>query len=356
MTYLNNIDEFNRLFQQYLGIAIRGNRLNWFVSDDSGIDYWRDKLEKSLNCHRELYQHAIDGFNSFVGPRMCFNEFVHKTHKQLLNMMDRKLREKFEIHANKFDHARIKSISNNGALSWLNVMYNFAIPRVLSNQQTFIALSLVAGLPIVTQDQIQCQKCGIVMDKMGYHCLHCVKSGYLFIRHDRICDVLFEYMKKAGFDVQKEARYHDTGKGKVRILRRPGDILVNDWKFDDGHTGKMYFDITVGNIFCDTYINGAARKRLYVAELRQKEKDKDYNQDDINGLGLECLGGMSLRFKGILQTMAGALEERTDICRSIWMNIMRSKIMMELMFFNTRMVQACYNLCNMDDLEFIEYS
>ena len=52
--------------------------------------------------------------------------------------------------------------------------------------------------------------------------------------------------------------------------------------------------------------------------------------------------------------MAGVLEDRTDISRSIWMNIMRSKIMMEMMFFNAKMVQSCYNLCRMDDLEFIE--
>ena len=71
-------------------------------------------------------------------------------------------------------------------------------------------------------------------------------------------------------------------------------------------------------------------------------------------MGIECLGGMSKRFKGLLQTMAGALEDRTDISRSVWMNIMRSKIMMEMMFYNAKMVQACYNLCRMDDLEFIE--
>ena len=102
-------------------------------------------------------------------------------------------------------------------------------------------------------------------------------------------------------------------------------------------------------------MNGAANQRLYVANKKEHLKDQENDfKEDCKGLGMRCLGGMTKRFKGLLQTMAEALEMRTDISRSVWMNIMRSRIMMELMFFNTKMVQACYNLCNMDDLTFIE--
>ena len=200
------------------------------------------------------------------------------------------------------------------------------------------------------------QKCGIEMDKMGYHCLHCEHTGFVTMRHDAICDVLYEYMKMAGFEVLKEQRYENTKTGKIRINKRPGDLMVKGWKFDKlNKIGRMYFDVTVGNIFCKTYVHGAANQRLCVANKKEYLKDKDNKfREDCNGLGMECLGGMTNRFKGLLQTLAGALETRTDISRSIWMNIMRSKIMMELMFYNTKMVQACYNLCNMDDLTFIE--
>ena len=104
---------------------------------------------------------------------MAYNEFKQQSHNQLLTMMDKKLAEKFDLVADKYSLARIKSLSNNGAMSWLNVMYNFVPTRHLSNQQMYIALSLVSGLPIVTQENIKCQNCNQKMDKMGYHCLSC---------------------------------------------------------------------------------------------------------------------------------------------------------------------------------------
>ena len=60
---------------------------------------------------------------------------------------------------------------------------------------------------------------------------------------------------------------------------------------DDDNNNKTYFDLTVGNIFCDSYIKKASMERLYVAKFKEKEKEKKYNDHkDIKGLGLECLG------------------------------------------------------------------
>ena len=47
--------------------------------------------------------------------------------------------------------------------------------------------------------------------------------------------------------------------------------------------------------------------------------------------------------------IAEQLENRTEIDRSIWMNKMRSRLMMELMYYNTKMVQQCYNLFSVED-------
>ena len=51
-----------------------------------------------------------------------------------------------------------------------------------------------------------------------------------------------------------------------------------------------------------------------------------------------------LKFKELLQDIAEQLENQTEINRLIWMNKMRSRLMMELMFYNAKMVQQCYNL------------
>ena len=113
---------------------------------------------------------------------------------------------------------------------------------------------------------------------------------------------------------------------------------------------KTYFDLTVGNIFSNSYIKKASMERLYLAKFKEKEKEKKYNNHkDIKGLGLECLGGVSPNFKELLQDIAEQLENRTEINRSIWMNKMRSRLMMELMYYNTKMVQQCYNLFSVED-------
>ena len=55
------------------------------------------------------------------------------------------------------------------------------------------------------------------------------------------------------------------------------------------------------------------------------------------------------KFKILLQDIGEQLETRTEISRSIWMNKMRSRLMMELIFYNTKMVQQCDNLFSIED-------
>ena len=87
----------------------------------------------------------------------------------------------------------------------------------------------------------------------------------------------------------------------------------------------------------------------------EKRKAKKYDfRKDIIGLGMEVLGGMSNQFKGILQRIAENLEMKTEIVQSIWMNKLRSTIVMELMYQNTKMVQSCYNLFSNYDIFCLE--
>ena len=79
--------------------------------------------------------------------------------------------------------------------------------------------------------------------------------------------------------------------------------------------------------------------------MKEKEKEKKCsNNNDTWALRLECLGGMSPRFEEFLQEIAEQLEARTEISKSMWMNKMKSRLMMELTFYNSKMVQQCYNL------------
>ena len=56
----------------------------------------------------------------------------------------------------------------------------------------------------------------------------------------------------------------------------PGDANA-DCYFDDGRADtKAYFDVTVGNIFADSYLKQASNHKLYLANLLEKRKHKKY--------------------------------------------------------------------------------
>ena len=58
---------------------------------------------------------------------------------------------------------------------------------------------------------------------------------------------------------------------------------------------------------------------------------------------------MSPKLRMLLQDVAEQLESKTEISRSIWMNKIRSRLMMELIYYNSKMVQQCYNLFSVED-------
>ena len=308
-----------------------------------------------MDRHQESYKSAINRFNNFIGPSYQFNEFQHRTHNSLLDLMDKKQFILYQSEASPMDMARIYSVSNNGAMSWTNVVYNWELPRRLSNQQMFIAISLVTGLPIFPIENLSCLRCKSDMDIFGHHCLSCPNTDYLYRRHDRIIDILYYYAKSAGFDVYREAKYHKIDGVWIRRKSRPGDLCITNWPMEKDENGfirydSRYFDLSIGNVFCKSYIRNTAMERLYLAKLKEKEKSKKYgDKDDIFGLGFECLGGMSPNLKGLLQEIAEQLEMRTETTRAIWMNKMRSRIMMELIYHNTLMAQQCYNLFAVQD-------
>ena len=323
---------------------------NWFIASDVAVDNWNEKLEEAKMEHGQKLDDKINKFNELIGPNYEFKPSIHKTNGSLLALMDRKLLENYKRIADLYDMARIKCIQNNGALSWSNVPYNMKWSRQLSNQQMYIALSLVTGNRIFYEENPVCKRCNKVMDHFGYHALSCPSGGMLFDRHDAICDILYKELRRAGYTVLKEQRYENIDGKKKRITGRPGDLLIKNWKFDEKNIGSLYIDVTIGNIFTETAVKGCSLKRLDLAEKLSIKKDKKYqNRDDIRGLGMECLGGMAKEFKALLQRIAADMENRTGIDKSIWMNRLRSRIMIELMLQNAKMIRKSSNLIP-DDL------
>ena len=163
--------------------------------------------------------------------------------------------------------ARLKSLSSNGALSWLHVPYNSFFGKQFTNQQIILLKSLILGSKITNISDLKCTQCKTNLDEFGHHALFCTHGGLMTTRHDAICDKIFEYCNMAKLDVKQEQRY-DTDKdgNRFRIPGRPGDIkIVNYFSETVLPAGvknrDVYVDVTVANIFADSYLAKAANMR-----------------------------------------------------------------------------------------------
>ena len=104
----------------------------------------------------------------------------------------------------------------------------------------------------------------------------------------------------------------------------PGDIYVENW---DQETGEaFYFDITIGNIYCDTYYKQAAITRGYVSNKLEENKYKKYdNIKNIIPLTMETTGGYGQSFKLVLKRLCKRIEIRKQLKFEIVTNRVKSK-------------------------------
>ena len=284
-------------------------------------------------------QQSIDAFNGIVGPKYSYDALVQTTHKKLLQLMDKKFMDEVLDKADWKDVVRIKCLSNNGALSWLNVPYNMNWSIEFNNQYFFLLLCLVLGAPVASKDYF-CRGCHSVADKFGYHALSCAGADgkQLFRRHDSLCNYLAKWLEQAHYQIEMEARYIQKDGLWVRSLQRPGDIKIIDFSVMADQPQDLYLDICVGNIFAPSHLT-VAQRRIGLAKQLQEMKSRKYNhRPDIKGLGYEVLGGMSPNFKLILNEIGTQLENNSCVSREHWIHRLRAQLNARLMLCNVRML------------------
>ena len=320
------------------------------VADWCHFDHDTDALPyiNALDDGWRLYdcylQQSIYDFNQFVGPQYQYDPLLQTSRKKLVQLMDKKLKDEFLALAEQSDQkladiARIKCLSNNGALSWLNVPYNMNWSVEFTNQYLCLLLGLILGAPIVQNDYL-CRGCDVVADKYGHHALSCPgRNGtQLFWRHDTLCDYLAQWMRQAHYEIEMEQRYISVDGRYQRSLERPGDIKVINFALQCDQPKDLYLDISVANIFAKSHL-AVAQKRLGVARQVERRKfDKYGHRADIKGLGYEVLGGMSPNFKLILSEVSTQLENRSCVPREHWMHRLRAQMNARLMLCNVRML------------------
>ena len=204
--------------------------------------------------------------STYAQNKVQYDPTQHITHRDLIGLIDSYLLTQFYKNYNKYNSARLKSQSVNGASKWMNVPYNNAFGKRFSNKQFILSKSLYLGSKITQNNQINCNVCkkqGI--DQYGYHALPCPRDGLMTKRHDAICDKLFQFCEMANLEVEKEKRYEDDGQGNmVRIQGHPGDIKIINYytttTLPKNVTNRdLYIDVTVANITDDTYIQKASK-------------------------------------------------------------------------------------------------
>ena len=84
---------------------------------------------------------------------------------------------------------------------------------------------------------------------MGDHALGCAKHGERIVRHDQLCDVLYEAASSASLAPVREERHLLPG-----TAERPGDLFIRRWS--DGKDAAI--DVTVTGPLARTNVVAAA--------------------------------------------------------------------------------------------------
>jgi hypothetical protein len=261
----------------------------------------------------------------------------------LLESIDKSYERKYYQIANESDKARLKALTVNGATTWLNCPPNALYGVKFSDLEYYTLLSLYLGAPLL-QNNTLCRRCNQELDKYGHHALSCKYGPNSIKRHNKLRNLVQKFCHEAGLQTEIEAKYPNQGiSEEFKVDGIPGDICVKQW-FDITYK-DAYMDVVVSNIFTKTYLKKASEKRGIIAKIKEEEKKKKYNNDDqFIPLSIECMGGMGISFKRVLQRIADRIAVRKSKMYSVVMNQIRTKITALLMKENVKMILSSMEL------------
>ena len=144
--------------------------------------------------------------------------------------------------------ARLRSLGLPRAGDWLSVVPLPALGLHLRGLEFVPFLRYWLGVPVFVADGT-CPSCSAPSDKMGDHALGCAKHGERIVRHDQLCDVLYEAASSASLAPVREERHLLPG-----TAARPGDLFIRRWS--DGKDAAI--DVTVTGPLARTNVVAAA--------------------------------------------------------------------------------------------------
>ena len=119
--------------------------------------------------------------------------------------------------------------------------------------------------------------------------------------------------------------------------------MVDSWY--DITREPAYMDITIGNIYCDTYRKGAAAQLLYVAHTKEQQKYQKYsNIPTMEPMVLDTMGAFGEVCKKSLQQIAHRIARYKQQPYPIWIHRIRMNLTAKLQLHNARMILASMTL------------
>ena len=187
-----------------------------------------------------------------------------------------------------------------------------AIPRSarlrMSPHEYRMACALRYGW-VAFNEPTECIDCGQVIDPLGAHALHCRYGGESVRRHNQIRDLLFEYMVKGQFLVEKEKP------GLFLDGQKPADIYATSMLDRIDYA----LDITVVSSLRHDLLRQAAHEQLTGAQKGADVKYNKYRHDlqdkpfKFQPIAFEASGGFSIPARMLIKQIAGAVASRFGI-------------------------------------------
>ena len=173
------------------------------------------------------WSEAVNNFLHFSGKT---REWFDSDHDQPLSqrflsqLVDK---HSFELLLDSFsdsprDLARLYSVCDSGANSWLGVIPSKALLQAYDSREYSILTRICLGLKLNFVGPDTCPFCKDVMDPYGYHALTCRKGGCLGVRHNAVRNAFLRFCKLCGIsDIKCEATDLFQGSND-----RPADALL----------------------------------------------------------------------------------------------------------------------------------
>ena len=243
------------------------------------------------------------------------------------------------------DLARLNSVCAPHSSTWLEVPPTKGLGLHLSPPHARTALKLRLGLQLFEKAMF-CDKCDLkLLDPHGHHALTCKCMGS---RHNRVADVLFDFLRLGQFRPSKEMG------ACANDLDRPADILVPG--LSQNGSQDLAIDVTVVSALSQSALVESALTldgsgAVHLAELKKHEE----NDAKCLRMNWECLpfaldtyGRFGDESEPFLQVLASRVAAQSGVSRATALRSIRGKLGVTLMRANGDAIIAARPLPTID--------